>query len=295
MPSYCSPLETTGSRPSNNLRPSLPRAAKTSSRPTIDHSDTSDLNNTEDSDSGEDSSTIICEVPSTFLETQSEHNIHDANSLDPTTLIALLAQENTEPQNRKDLRLNALLGLMAKVTLAEANPTEPFQPRNFKEAITDHDYNKWTGAIQEEFNSLKDNKTWELVDRPSDQRVLQGKWIYRHKRGPHGEIIRYKARWVIRGDQQKEGVDYTETFATVVKPMSYKLIFAIAAALDWEIDQMDVKTAFLYGLVEETVYMQQPLGLEDKSAGPDKPLDADASVFHKKGVKIGRASCRERV
>ena len=121
---------------------------------------------------------------------------------------------------------------MAKVTLAQANPTEPFEPRNFKEAMADYDHDKWRGVIQEEFNSLKDNKTWELVDRPTDQRVLQGKWIYRHKRGPNGEIIRYKARWVIRGDQQKEGIDYTETFATVVKPMSYKLIFAIAAALD---------------------------------------------------------------
>jgi len=87
-------------------------------------------------------------------------------------------------------------------------------------------------VIKEEDTSLKENKTWTLVDRPTNQRVLPGKWVYRHKRGPKGEIIRYKARWVIRGDQQREGIDYTETFATVVKPMSYKLIFAIAAALD---------------------------------------------------------------
>ena len=144
---------------------------------------------------------------------------------------------------------------MAKATLVEANPVELFKPRNFKEAMTNYDHDKQEGVMQEEFDSLKDNNTWELVDRLTDQQVLQGKQIYRHKRGPKGEIIRYKARQVVRGDQQKEGIDYTKTFATVVKPMSYKLIFAIVAALDQEIDQIDVKTAFLYRLVKETVYM----------------------------------------
>ena len=75
----------------------------------------------------EDSSTIIYEVPTTP---------------DLNTLIALLAKENTKPQNKNDLRLNALLGFMAKATLAEANPIELFKPRNFKEAMTNYDYNK---------------------------------------------------------------------------------------------------------------------------------------------------------
>ena len=71
----------------------------------------------------------------------------------------------------------------------------------------------------------------------------------------------------MRGDQQCEGLDYTETFATVVKSMSYKALFAIAASLDWEIEQMDVKTAFLYGLIPETVYMQQPEYFAGKHPG----------------------------
>ena len=169
--------------------------------------------------------------------------------------------------------------------------------------------------MKDENQSLLDNKTWTLVDRPTDQLVLPGKWVYRHKRGPKGEIVRYKARWVIRGDRQREGIDYNETFAAVVKPMSYRMIFAVAAALDWEIDQMDVKTAFLYGEVKETVYMEQPTGHSDGSPRVCKlnralygikqaprmwyralaeflgqmgfqPLDSDASVFHKKGVII---------
>jgi transposase InsO family protein len=237
----------------------------------------------------------------------------DPDSPDPLSLVAFLAKQDTAPHIRNDSNLNRLLGLMARVSLAEANSPEPFEPQHYREAMADADSDRWIGAMKEEFTSLQDNKTWTLVDRPSNQRVLPGKWVYKHKRGPKGDIMRYKARWVIRGDQQREGVDFNETFATVVKPMSYKLIFAIAAALDWEIDQMDVKTAFLYGKVEETVYMEQPTGLEDGSTKVCKldraiyglkqaprvwyntlseflqqldfsPLDADASVFHKKGV-----------
>jgi hypothetical protein len=62
--------------------------------------------------------------------------------------------------------------------------------------------------------------------------VFRGKWVFRLKRGPHGEVLRYKARWVVRGFEQKEGLDYNETFATVVKPMSYKALFVFAAVQD---------------------------------------------------------------
>ena len=78
-----------------------------------------------------------------------------------------------------------------------------------------------------------------------------------------GEVLRHKARWVVRGFEQREGIDFNETFASVVKPMSYRALFAIAAANDWEIHAMDVKTAFLYGCVEEDIYVEQPEGFED--------------------------------
>ena len=75
--------------------------------------------------------------------------------------------------------------------------------------------------------------------------------------------MHHKARWVVKGFEQREGLDYNETFASVVKPMSYKALFAIAAAKDLEIEQMDVKTAFLYGAIEEDIYMEQPMGFEN--------------------------------
>ena len=125
----------------------------------------------------------------------------DPDSLDPISLMALLAKQDTSPKSRNDPKLNQLLGLIAKISLSEANSPEPFEPRHFKEAMSDPDSDKWMGAMKEEFSSLQENKTWILVDRPSDRRVLPSKWVYKHKRGPEGQIIRYKARWVVRGDQ----------------------------------------------------------------------------------------------
>lgn len=135
---------------------------------------------------------------------------------------------------------------------------EPFEPKSLQQAKNDPCWLEWEKGMIEEIQSLKQNKTWEIVDPPKDRRVLSGKWVFKLKRGSRGEIVRYKCRWVVRGFTQEEGVDYDETFASVVKPMSYKALFAIAAALDLEIEQMDVKTAFLYGEVDHEIYIEQP-------------------------------------
>jgi Reverse transcriptase (RNA-dependent DNA polymerase)/GAG-pre-integrase domain len=141
--------------------------------------------------------------------------------------------------------------------IAAAQKVEPYEPQNLQEAQNDTYWSNWKQAIQDEYNSLLESGTWEIVDRPT-QNVLSGKWLFKLKRGPDGGICRWKARWVVRGFEQQEGVDYQETFASVVKPMSYKVLFAIAAAHDLEIEQMDVKTAFLYGEIKETVFVEHP-------------------------------------
>ena len=153
----------------------------------------------------------------------------------------------------------------ALALLAKASPVDPHEPKTYKEAIADaHHKMDWQLAMDDEMASHRDNKTWTLVgEAPKGRKVLTGKWVYRCKRGIHGEVIRYKARWCVRGFEQLEGLDYHETFASVVKPMSYKAIFAIAAANDWDIEQMDVKTAFLYGNVDEEIYVEVPHGYTD--------------------------------
>lgn len=147
--------------------------------------------------------------------------------------------------------------------LTTATPTEPYEPKTYKQAMECVFWKLWEKGMKEELDQLLQNNTWILVNPPPDRKVLRGKWVYKLKRGPHGEVLRHKARWVVRGFEQMDGQDFNETFASVVKPMSYKAIFAIAAALDLEIEQMDVKTAFLYGCVAEEIYVEQPTGMGD--------------------------------
>jgi hypothetical protein len=148
------------------------------------------------------------------------------------------------------------------LTLA-SEETEPFEPKTLQQAKNNASWLEWESAMLEEVNSLNQNKTWELVDPPKDRRILSGKWVFKFKRGPHGEVIRHKSRWVVRGFTQEEGINYDETFASVVKPISYKALFAIRAALDLEIEQMDVKTAFLYGNIDHEIYVEQPHHMAD--------------------------------
>jgi hypothetical protein len=151
--------------------------------------------------------------------------------------------------------------------------TEPYEPRSYSEARNSGNWSEWKPAMDDEVRSLRLNRTWILKKRSelNGKKVLRGKWVFKIKRGPNGLIQKYKARWVVRGFEQEQGSDYTDTFASVVKPMSYKAIFAIAAARDYAIHQMDVKTAFLYSDVQEEIYVEQPTGYEESSAEGDDP------------------------
>ena len=152
------------------------------------------------------------------------------------------------------------------IALLASIARETQEPKTYDEAMANSNPHRedWIDATEDEIDSLLKNQTWELVDCPNDRKALRGKWVFTLKRGPKGEITRYKARWVVLGCSQREGLDYNETFASVVKPMSYKALFALAAALDWDLEQMDVKTAFLYGAVEEVIYMIQPTGFKSR-------------------------------
>lgn len=133
------------------------------------------------------------------------------------------------------------------------------EPRSFTEAMQRRDKSRWQQAMQEELNSLKKNKVWELVPRPKCN-VVTNKWVLKIKRDSNGNVDRYKARLVARGFSQVEGLDYNETYAPVASMVSIRMLFAFAASCSLEIAQFDVKTAFLYGDLDETVYMEQPEG-----------------------------------
>ena len=177
----------------------------------------------------------------------------------PSRYTVLAQQDPSAQQNQWRFTMIAIHLAMI------ANNLEPTEPKTFAEAMNSPHSEQWMQAMIDEIDSLMRNGTFIPVSLPPGKHTLQGKWVYKLKRGKDGEITRFKARFVVRGFEQKEGIDYHETFASVVKPMSYKMIFAIAAALDLELEQMDVKTAFLYGGVKEEIYVTQPQGFDDKS------------------------------
>lgn len=116
-----------------------------------------------------------------------------------------------------------------------------------------------------EYDSLIQKNTWTLVKLPKDQKLIKNKWIFRLKTKPNGSIDRFKARLVAKGCSQKAGVDYSETFSSVARFDSIRTLLSIATVKDYEVYQLNVKTAFLHGDLNEIIYMEQPEGLNDGS------------------------------
>eukprot|EP00253_Pinus_taeda_P024645 PITA_24645 len=120
--------------------------------------------------------------------------------------------------------------------------------------------------MEEKYNSLLENHTWDLVPLPPRRKLFRYKWVYRTKSAADGQITRQKARLVAKGFQKVHGIDYDETFAPVAKMDSIRLTLAIASTQGWEVHQMDVKNAFLHRDLLEEIYMEQPHGfIQDSS------------------------------
>nr|GEZ89561.1 putative ribonuclease H-like domain-containing protein [Tanacetum cinerariifolium] len=123
--------------------------------------------------------------------------------------------------------------------------------------------------MQEELLQFKMQKVWVLVDLPHGKRAIGTKWVYENKKDERGIVIRNKARLVAQGHTQEVGIDYEEVFAPVVRIEAIRLFLAYASFMGFMVCQMDIKSAFLYGTIEEEVYVCQPLGFEDLDH-PDK-------------------------
>jgi hypothetical protein len=161
---------------------------------------------------------------------------------------------------RRSARQHRQPGEWWKAAAAEQANIALSEPQTYQQAVTSPDNQQWLEAINAEYKSLRDNETWELVEKPKDRKLVSCKWVFKVKHNADGSIDRYKARLVARGFTQTEGVDYNETYAPVVKMTSIRVLLSIVAIHDLELHQMDVKTAFLNGVLEEEIYMQQPEG-----------------------------------
>ena len=151
-------------------------------------------------------------------------------------------------------------------------------PNTFKQAMKSPSSENWKKAMYEEFSSLTKHKTWDLVDLPDRANLVGCKWVFKTKRRADGEIDKFKSRLVAQGYSQEEGVDFDEVFAPVAKYKSIRTVLAIANQLNLDVHQMDVKTAFLNGDLNEDIYMKQPEGFVSKKF-PAKVCKLNKSLY----------------
>lgn len=144
----------------------------------------------------------------------------------------------------------------------DLNIADILTPQTYEEAISSPQAENWKEAINDELNSLEKNQTWELVPLPKDSNVIGSKWVFKIKHLPNGKIDRFKARLCAKGFAQMEGVDFSETFSPTSRFDTIRVILALAVQRKWKMLQIDVKTAFLYGNIDETIFMQPPPGLD---------------------------------
>jgi len=132
-------------------------------------------------------------------------------------------------------------------------------------ALAKRDAN-WRRTMLEEMKAIEKNETWELVDPPPGCCPIGLKWVYKVKRDERGAIVKRKASLMARGFVQREGIDFEKVFAPVARMESIRLLLALAAAKDWRVHHLDIKSPFLNGELAETVFVRQPPGFAVKGA-----------------------------
>ncbi|KAJ9560513.1 hypothetical protein OSB04_005673 [Centaurea solstitialis] len=150
-----------------------------------------------------------------------------------------------------------------------------FEPSEIDQALSDPD---WVRAMQDELAEFERNKVWRLVKRPWGKSIIGLKWIFRNKKDENNLVIRNKARLVAKGFRQQEGIDYDETFAPVARIEAIRIFLAYAAHKNMMVYQMDVKCAFLNGVLREEVYVEQPEGFVDPRF-PDHVYALDKALY----------------
>lgn len=195
---------------------------------------------------------------------KSNYNQDDADK-DEFLTPAKMPQEAVDEERLRSLRqrVNKPNYMPWKINLTTIEADD--DPDSFDDAMSREDKSKWLNAMKEELKSLSKCNVWSLVDRPTNKNIVSNRWVLRIKRDPDGTISRYRARLVARGFSQIYGLDYNETYAPTSSMSIIRLLFSYAAVEELKISQFDVRTAFLYGDLEEEVYMSQPQGFDDNS------------------------------
>lgn len=223
--------------------------------------DTSQSSNTAENLSEEECSTDENDQStSTVTSDQSFESIVDT-TYEPSTEYSLESQENfinLRPRRRQ-------LALTDEEDISHACWARSQDPLTLEEALSGSQSHYWQKAMEEEYKSLLKNNTWILCDLPANTKAISCKWVFKTKRNESGDIVKYKARLVIRGCAQKQGFDYNEVYSPVIRYSSLRYLFTLAVKYDLDIDQMDAVSAFLQGDIEENIYMCQPPNFEENN------------------------------
>ncbi|GJW15409.1 retrotransposon protein, putative, ty1-copia subclass [Tanacetum coccineum] len=193
-------------------------------------------------------------------------------------------QEIDEPQSdivpiRRSTRTRHALDRMClNIEADEYELGDLNKPANYKAALSDPEFDKWLKDMNVEMQSMKDNKVWDLVDLPPNGKTVGSKWLFKKKTNMDGAVHTYKARLIAKGFTQTPWIDYEKTFSPVVDIRAIMILIAIAAFYDYEIWQMDVKTAFLNGYLSKEVYMEQPEGFVN-SKFPNRVCKLKRSIY----------------
>ncbi|KAK1646723.1 hypothetical protein QYE76_064528 [Lolium multiflorum] len=197
--------------------------------------------------------------------------------------IVIEKDDNEAPKRSKRRRIEKSFGDDFIVYLVDDTPT------SIAEAYASPDADDWKEAVHNEMDSILSNGTWELSERPHGCKPVGCKWVFKKKLRPDGTIEKYKARLVAKGYTQREGEDYFDTYSPVARLTTIRVLLSMAASYGLIVHQMDVKTAFLNGELEEEIYMDQPDGFVVKGEERKDLLSMRLTIIHE--VKSFLSNC----
>jgi len=225
--------------------------------------------NTDNGDhSGSDHDATVAEAVEEAEMNESHESDHDANTTEANFSSEFLVAGLPSLHERRNRRPSVWMrdcetgeGLSEDDTETQLAMFAAADPIRFEDVVQNE---KWRTTMDVEMEAIKRNGTWELMELPAGGKKVGVKWVYKTKFNEHGAVDKYKARLVVKGYSQQYGVDYTEVFALVARTETIRLVVALAAQRGWAIYQLDVKSAFLYGELNEEVFMEQPCGYVQK-------------------------------
>nr|GEU95260.1 putative reverse transcriptase, RNA-dependent DNA polymerase, Gag-polypeptide of LTR copia-type [Tanacetum cinerariifolium] len=211
-------------------------------------------------------------ITETFLDPMVENSVQPAETVAPRRS----SRPSRVPQNLNDFviegkfkyrveRVVNYSNISKEIFCFTSNLNKSIEPKSYHKSTLDNNY---ISAMNNEIEALNRNKTWIVTDLPPNRKDIGCKWVYKIKYKSNGEIETYKARLVAKGYSQREGIDYEETFS-LVKMVTVRCLIALVVKNQWDMYQLDVNNAFLYGELEEDVYMTLPQGYFSKSETKD--------------------------